>query len=804
MHLQNYTTIGHDKPRIDASGKVTGQTLYPGDIAYRDMLHMATLFAGRPHARILGLDTSEAEAAAGVVAVFTAADVPVNEYGLQINDQPVLCGPGSAKIGADVVRFVGDQVALVVAETEAQARSACRLMRVEWEDLPLALDAEAAIRTPDPSGLRDPKSLSPIPQLHPHSPDNVAYSYRVRKGDIEAGFRAADVIVEGVYRTPVQEHAYLQPEAGVAYLDEAGRVTVEAAGQWTHVDQKQIAHALDIPVEQVRVIYPAIGGAFGGREDMSVQIKLALAVWRMAQRGIRRPVKTVWTRQESIIGHGKRHAMKLWAKWGAQRDGTLVAAQVKVIADAGAYMYTSNKVLGNTTLTCTGPYAIPHVAVDTIAVYTNNVPAAAFRGFGGPQGHFAAESQMDKLAEALGMDPVEIRLKNVLADEKLLTTGTTIPGGVGLTETIIAAAKAAGWTQDEAGRWRRPQIADSKPVLSVAEGLQMADGSWQMADCKLQTCPERSRRIADGGASPNLPAPNLPTYRGLGFAAGFKNVGFSFGYQENSYARVELRGETEIVEATVYFAGAECGQGNHTVVAQMAAEALGAAFERVRVIASDTALMGDAGSASASRLTYMSGNAVRGAAGRALAAWKNEDRPAVGEFVYLAPKTTPLDHDTGYGKPNFAYGYVAQAAFVAVDAETGEVKVERFVSADDVGRAINPSQVIGQIEGGVVQALGYTLLEDWQTDRGRVLTDRLSTYLIPTVLDTPGRLDAIIVEHPDPHGPWGARGMGEMPYLPVAAAVCAAVYDAVGVRFDEFPLTPERVWRGLQERAQRV
>ena len=223
-------------------------------------------------------------------------------------------------------------------------------------------------------------------------------------------------------------------------------------------------------------------------------------------------------------------------------------------------------------------------------------------------------------------------------------------------------------------------------------------------------------------------------------------------------------------------------------------------FERVRVIASDTARMGDSGSASASRLTYMSGNAVRGAAEKALAAWQNEDRPAVGEYVYLAPKTTPLDHDTGYGKPNFAYGYVAQAAFVAVDTETGEVRIERFVCADDVGKAINPQQVIGQIEGGVVQALGYALLEDFKTAQGRVLTDKLSTYLIPTVLDVPDRMDAIIVETPDPNGPFGARGMGEMPYLPAAAAVAAAVHDAIGVRFDEFPLTPERVWRGLREK----
>ena len=272
------------------------------------------------------------------------------------------------------------------------------------------------------------------------------------------------MIIEGMYQTPVQEHAYLQPEAGVAYLDEEGRITVEVAGQWTHEDQEQIAHALGIPEEQVRVIYPAIGGAFGGREDMSVQITLALAVWRLAQRGVLhgRAVKTIWSREESMVGHGKRHAMKIYTRWGAKRDGKLTAVEVKVIADGGAYMYTSNKVLGNTTLTCTGPYEIPHVAVDTYAVYTNHVPGAAFRGFGGPQGHFAAESQMDKLAEALGIDPVELRLQNILTDQTILSVGTPIPGGVGMTETIITAAKAAGWTQDEAGRWQRPMKDDER------------------------------------------------------------------------------------------------------------------------------------------------------------------------------------------------------------------------------------------------------------------------------------------------------------------------------------------------------
>jgi CO/xanthine dehydrogenase Mo-binding subunit len=278
-------------------------------------------------------------------------------------------------------------------------------------------------------------------------------------------------------------------------------------------------------------------------------------------------------------------------------------------------------------------------------------------------------------------------------------------------------------------------------------------------------------------------------------------VGFSFGYQENSYARVEVRGAAEMAQADVFFAGADCGQGNHTIIAQAAAEVLGIPLEKVCVIASDTAQMGNAGSASASRLTYMSANAVKGAAEKALAAWKNEDRPAVGEHVYLAPKTTPLDHDTGYGKPNFAYGYTAQAVQVAVDTETGQVKIEKFICADDVGKAINPQQVVGQIEGAVVQALGYTLLEDWKTKDGRVLTDKLSTYLIPTVLDVPEQMESIIVEVPDPNGPWGARGMGEVPYLPVASAVAAAVYDAVGVRYDEFPLTPERVWAGLRRQA---
>ena len=448
--------VGQSITRVDARAKVTGEAKYPGDFTMEGMLHAKILFAGRPHAHILQIDASEAEAVPGVVATFTAKDVPVNEYGLQTPDQPVLCGPGSSKPDADVVRFVGDQVALIVAETERAAARARDLVRVEYEDLPVVADPFEALK-PD------------SPQLHPHRvpsefhPElngmegNRICHHQIRKGDMAAGWTAADVIVESEYRTPPQEHAYLQPEAGLAYVDDEGRVTVVVAGQWTWEDQQAIAHALDLPPEQVRVIYPAIGGAFGGREDMSVQIVLALAAWKLC-----RPVKIVWSREESILGHCKRHPMWLRCKWGATREGKLVAAEVRVVADGGAYCYTTNKVLGNTTITCTGPYEIPNVKVDVDGVYTNNPPSGAFRGFGAPQGIFAAEMQMNKLAVALGMDPVQLRLRNLLREGSLTAMGTPLPGGVGLAEVTERCARAAGWRQTDQG-WRRPTIRNPQP-----------------------------------------------------------------------------------------------------------------------------------------------------------------------------------------------------------------------------------------------------------------------------------------------------------------------------------------------------
>lgn len=734
--------LGQSVKRTDAEAKVKGEALYPGDINLPNQAYMKILFAGRPHAIVRAIDTSKAEALEGVIAVFTAKDVPLNEYGLGVRDQPVLCGPGSSKPYADRVRFVGDQVALVVAETEAIAARGRDLIRVDYEDLPVVTDPRQAMQ-PD------------APLLHPELESNIFTHYRIRKGDVNTAFDQAEVIVEGEYRTPAQEHAYLQPEAGVGYIDEEGRVTVVVAGQWVHEDQEQVAHALGLPLDKVRIIYPAIGGAFGGREDMSVQIVLALAAWRLAQRGIQRPVKIVWSREESIIGHHKRHPYFIRARWGATRQGKVIAAEVELVADGGAYVYTSPKVLGNATLMCTGPYEIPNVWVDSYAVYTNNLPTGAFRGFGGPQGAFAAEMQMNRLAEALGMDPVEIRMRNVLREGALLSVGTPLPKGVSIPQVIEACAERSGWQKGGSG-WQR--LKKTEP-----------------------------------GAKPK----KKHLARGTGFACAFKNVGFSFGYQENSWATVELHGGAEIEKAVVYHAGADVGQGAHTVFAQMAAEALNLPLEKIQVVVSDTAVTDNSGSASASRMTFMAGNAIKGACEAALEKWREEDRPAIARYQYLAPKTTPFDPETGKATPNFAYGYVAQTVTVEVDTETGHVRIVDVVSADDVGKALNPQQVRGQIEGAVVQAGGYAILENFIQKDGYVQTQHLSTYLIPTVLDIPEKVDSLILEYPDPIGPWGARGMAEMPFLPLAPAVIAAVHDATGVWFNEFPLTPERILRGL-------
>jgi len=722
--------IGKSIERVDARSKVTGEAIYPGDINLPDQAYMKIMFARRPHAIVKSIDYKNAEDLNGVLIVLTSKDVPVNEYGLTIFDQPVLCGPGSVKPYTDRVRFIGDQVAVVVAESKKIAELAIGLIKVEYEDLPVLSDPIA--------------SMKDDYLLHPDKDSNIYQKYKIRKGDVEKAFKQAEVIIESDYITPVQEHAFLDPEAGIAYLDEEDRITVAVAGQWIHEEQEQIAHALDLPREKIRVIHPAIGGAFGGREDMSVQIVLALAVMKLNEQGIKRPVKIEWSREESMIGHHKRHQYRIKSRWGATKEGKIIAAESELITDAGAYNYTTNKVMGNATLMVSGPYQIPNVKVDSYAVYTNNIPGGAFRGFGGPQGAFAAEMQVNKLAEALNMDPAEIRMLNVIKDHVDLHTGSPLPPPVTLDKVLEECIKASSWKNNN----------------------------------------KKENLI-------------LHKKRGIGIACGFKNIGFSFGFPERSWAKVEIIGDIEIEKIFVYHAGADLGQGAHTVFKQMAADAVGVPIQKVFLKLADTANTKDSGSSSASRMTFMAGNAIIGAAKLALEKWDLKHRPAVAEYKYVPPQTTALDSDTGEAMPNFAYGYVAEAAEVEVDTETGEVKILKIVCADDVGKAINPKLIEGQIEGAIVQASGYALLENFIQKDGFTLTDRLSTYLIPTVYDIPDEIESIILEYGDKEGPWGVRGMAEMPFIPLAPAVIAAVHDATGVWFDEFPLIPERVLKGL-------
>ena len=732
------TNLGVSVRRVDAADKVTGAALYPGDLRRQDLLHARVVFTDQPHARILRLDVTEALAVPGVVEVLTSADVPVNEYGLVFRDQPVFVGTthtGRADVACDVSRWEADHLALVVAESPAAATAGAEAIVTEWEQLPVLSDTAAA--------------LSSSVLLHPENgQDSNAYHHlRIRKGDTEAGWAAAEMVVEGTYRLPLQEHAYLQPEAAMSYIDAEGRITIEIAGQWVHEDQEQVAHALDVALDRIRVIYPAIGGAFGGREDMSLQIVLALATQKLHARGIDRPIRSQWSREESIVGHHKRHRGQITASLGATRDGRIVALEADCYLDAGGYNYTTNKVLGNLHLSVAGPYEVPNARIDSYAVYTNGPVGGAFRGFGAPQGSLVSETQMNKMARALGIDPVEFRLRNALRDGSVGITQVEMPAGVSLVPVIEAASAAA----------RAP----------VASGSHRPVG----------TLPEHRGALR----------------RGRGFACAYKNIGFSFGFPERCEAYIELHGDHDVEKVTLFHGAAEVGQGAHTALQQMAAEATGVRFDQVETVFSDTATNGDSGSASASRLTWMSGNAILGAAEEASKRWLDGDRPARGEFRFVPPPTETLDPESGEGQPNFSYGYVAEAVDLTIDVETGHIVVDRVICADDVGRIINRRLVEGQVEGAVVQAHGYALTEDLRAEDGRILNPRLSGYLIPGIDDIPTEVRSVLVEVPDPRGPWGVRGMAEMPLIPYAAAVVAALHDATGVWFHEIPLTPPRV-----------
>ncbi len=752
--------LGASLPRGDATEKVTGQIAYPGDLDLPGQAWLKIVFAGVPHAYLRAVNINAALASPGVIDILTAKDVPVNEYGLVMYDQPVLCGPGSTKV-AERVRWEADKVALVIAETQAQAEAAAKLITLDYEALPLVTDPLVAMQPDAPAIHPDEFTGSPYGRRNLQS--NVLHAYRIQQGDVVAAFAQADVVVEATYRTQPQEHAYLQPEAGLAHVLPDGRVEVICGGQWMHEERQQVAHALGLPEEQILVRYPAIGGAFGGREDISIQIALALAAWKTG-----RPIKTVWSREESIIGHHKRHPFVIWAKWGATRDGKIVAAQIDATSDAGAYAYTSTKVLGNAILSCLGPYEIPNVLLDARTVYTNNCPSGAFRGFGGPQGHFAAEMQVNKLAVALGLDPAELRRRNIWHEGSRLATRSVLPPGCTALHVLEEAAKH----------------------------MQNPGDGWRVAGGELSDTQHATRNMQH---ATSLTASCTHTAHGTGLAVCFKNVGFSLGFPEHCHAWVELQGDTTIERALVGCVGAEVGQGTHQAMRQIAAEVLGIDLSKVELQSDNTDAAGSSGSSSASRMTFMAGNAIKGAAERALQEWQNEERPARAEFLYHPRKTTGYSPGTGEGDPHITIGYCAQVADVAVDLETGHVTVKRLVSVNDVGKAVNPQLIEGQIEGAVAQSVGWTLLENFIQKNGKTMTPHLSNYLIPGVLDVVEEIVPVILEIPDPQGPLGVRGMAEMPFIPTAPAIGAAIYEATGVWLDELPYTPERVWAALQK-----
>lgn len=754
---QQSAVVGQRMPRPDAIAKATGAALFAADYRFPGMLHAKVLRSAHPHARVLGIDASQARAASGVVAVLTADDVPGNKnHGVARNDWPVLA--------YDVVRYRGDAIAVVVAETKAQAKAALDLIAVDYEPLP-------AIFSPDEARQPD------APHLHPGG--NLLKHTHVERGDVDAAFARADVIVEQVYHTPATDHAFLEPEAAVAVpapMEDGGVhrtpcVTVYVGSQIPFKDRAQVASSLALPEEKVRIVQPAVGGAFGGKEDVSVQIHAALAAVVTG-----RPVKLVYTRQDSLRYHPKRHATTIRYKTGAARDGRLLAVAVEILGDTGAYASLGEFVMARTATHAAGPYDVPNVRLDSYALFTNNPPAGALRGFGVPQACFACETQMDILAERLGMDPLELRRRNAVRVGSTIATGQVLQESVGLLETIERVAEA----------------------MRDAEASQPADPTQR---------------------------------RGWGVACTFKNVGLGGPLPDSAGADVEL---TTAGRCLVRAGAAEIGQGLPAVLAQIAAQELGVPYDRVAVILADTGQTLDCGPTTASRQTFITGNAVRRAAIRvreslagaaaeelgappdtlvfadgrvraadgdrsltlteAIVVAQREGRATRAQDIYTAPPTVGVETP---GDTHFAYGYGTQAAEVKVDVETGQVRVLRVIAAHDVGHAINPLGVEGQLEGGVMMGLGYALTEEIELDEGRVVNDTFARYKVPGIEQRP-RITSIIVEDPAAAGPYGAKGVGEITSIPTTAAITNAIHAATGARITQLPATPQRVLEALQ------
>jgi CO/xanthine dehydrogenase Mo-binding subunit len=755
-----FSQIGKSLTRTDSPGKATGRTPYAGDYVMPGMLHAKVLRADLASARLKRLDVSKARAMPGVACVLTAQDMPDRAIATDIPGQT-----GRARLKTDQqilvkerVRYFGEPLALIAAETADIAEKARRLIEVELEPIPGVYDPEEAL-----------KPGAPVVQ----GTDNVVATHKIRKGDTEAGFAAADVVVENTYITPFQEHAFLEPEVGLAWIDENEVITIRVCTQVIE-HFRAVADAIGVPHNKLRIMGALVGGGFGGKEDVTVETYLAI----LAQK-TRRPVRLEFSREDSFVGHGNRHAMKLKYRTGVTRDGKITALDVQVIADAGAYVYLSPYVLLYCAVNAPGPYRVDNLNVFARAVATNNMFTSAFRGFGGIQAAAAYEQQMDEVANAIGMDPLEFRRQNFLQTGDPISTGFVPPSAI--------------WTE------------------------KCVELAWQ-------------------ALGEPTPAPGGSIRIGRGIAAFQQSYGRLTFLHDTSEAWVGIEMDGTV---TVRSGVTDIGAGQASSLAQIAAEVLGVTLPNVNVYNSDSQVTPLAGTTTASRALYMTGNAARLAAQAvrdrlaevAAELFKAEPAQIDMEFnrvfviddpersmpiaelvrvcasrgvhrselaIFRAPFTDVLDPETGQGQAHPDYAYGAHAIEVAVDTETGEVTVLKSVAAHDVGQCINRAAVEGQIHGGVQNGLGYALSEEMLYKEGRLITPSFSEYLMPTAMDMPP-VESIILESRSGLGPFGSKGIGEPSMTPVAPAVANAIADAIGVRVFEMPITPERIWRALQE-----
>ena len=775
-NLQSITTahpdgIGGSPLRPDGTLKVKGEFAYSSDLWHEDMLWGMALRAPHARARILSVDISEAVAQPGVYAVLTHEDIPGSKlYGLEVVDQPALA--------IDQIRYHGEAVAIVAADHPETARRALAKIKVEYEVLPPIVTEEQCLDPETHGYVHEPHEAAKYTN-GAHASGNVVHSQKVVSGlGVNDEVRAlADVVVVGEYEVGMQDQAFLGPESGLAVPAEDGGIDLYIATQWLHVDRQQIAPVLGLPENKVRLTLAGVGGAFGGREDLSMQIHACLLAQRTGK-----PVKIVYSREESFFGHVHRHPAKMRYEHGATRDGKLVYMDARIVLDGGAYASASPAVVGNASSLSVGPYEIPNVNVLAIALYSNNPSCGAMRGFGAVQACFAYESQLDKLAVELGMDPVELRQLNAVSQGSIMPTGQEIDAPAPVAELLQKVKDLP-----------LPHPNDFQDVRSLPGALSNTSHGEGIV-------------------------------RGVGYAVGIKNVGFSEGFDDYSTARVRLEVIGGEPVAMVHTAMAEVGQGGVTVHGQIARTELG--VERVTIQPANTEV-GSAGSTSASRQTYMTGGAVKLAAeavrnalfalGRERYGWTGNDLSLTGGKVVSATNgvlisiadllgdqaidltrehhhrpTVAFDKETGQGFGHVQYTFCAHRAVVDVDVELGLVKVVELAAAQDVGKALNPLSVVGQIQGGSTQGLGLAVMEEIITRDGKVRNPSFTDYLIPTILDTPPQ-PVEIMELADPNAPYGLRGVGEAPTLSSTPAIVSAIRAATGLALNRVPVRPEHL-----------